>query len=59
MERSIYGMRHYIVLGAVLIAIGFAAIWYLDMPPYIVAITGGVTELVFAVIILRKPERAT
>ena len=52
-------MQHYIVLGAVLIAIGFAAIWYLDMPPYIVAITGGVTELVFAVIILRKPERAT
>ena len=57
--QTIYGMQHYILLGAVLIAIGFAAIWYLDLPPYMVAITGGVTELVFAVIILRKPERAT
>ena len=59
MERSIYGIQHYIVLGAVLIAIGFTAIWYLDLPPYIVPITGGVTELVFSVIILRKPERET
>ncbi len=57
--RTIFGMRHYIMLGVVLIAIGFAAVWYLDLPAYLVAIVGGVTELLFSVIILRNQERET
>ena len=57
--QTIYGIRHYIVLGVVLIAIGFVAIWYLQLPPHLVAITGGVTELLFSVIILRSRERET
>ena len=57
--QTIYGMRHYIVLGAVLIAIGFSAIWFFSMPPYLIAIAGGVTELLFSAVILRAPERTT
>ncbi len=57
--QTIYGMRHYVVLGAVLIAIGFVAIWYLDPPPFVVAIVGGLTELLFSIIILRTLERTT
>ena len=56
--QTIYGLRHYVVLGAVLIAFGFVAIWYLQLPPHLVAIAGGVTELLFAIFILRAPERA-
>lgn len=54
--QTIYGMRHYAVLGFALIAIGFVAIWYLDMPPHLVAITGGVTELFFSIALLRRTE---
>lgn len=57
--QTIYGMRHYVVLGAVLIAFGFVAIWFLQVPPHLVAIAGGVTELLFSVAILRRLERAT
>jgi hypothetical protein len=56
--QTIYGMRHYVVLGALLIAFGFVAIWYLQLPPHLVAIAGGVTELLFSGMILRAPERA-
>lgn len=56
--QTIYGMRHYVVLGALLIAFGFVAIWYLELPPHLVAIAGGVTELLFSAAILRTPERS-
>lgn len=55
--QTVYGLKHYIVLGIALIAIGFAAIWYLDMPPHLVAILGGVTELFFSIVIMRRTER--
>ena len=57
--QTIYGMRHCVILGAVLIALGFVSIWYLDLPPHIIAIAGGTTEVVFSIIILRRPESAT
>ncbi len=55
--QTIYGLRHYVVLGFALLAIGFAAILYLKMPPHLVAIIGGVTELFFSIAILRRTER--
>lgn len=56
--QTIYGLSHYVVLGAVLIAIGFVSIWFLRLPPYQVAIAGGVIELLFSVAILRVKEPA-
>lgn len=57
--QTIYGIPHYIILGAVLIAVGFVSIWFLRLPPHQVAIAGGVIELLFSVAILRRQERAT
>jgi hypothetical protein len=54
--QTIYGMRHYAVLGFALIAVGFAAIWFVKMAPHLVAITGGVAELFFSIAILRRTE---
>ncbi len=54
--QTIYGMRHYAVLGFALIAVGFAAIWFVKMPPHLVAITGGVIELFFSIALLRRTE---
>lgn len=56
--QTIYGMRHYVVLGVLLIAFGFVAIWYLKLPPHAVAIAGGLTELLFSAALLKSPERA-
>ncbi len=56
--QTIYGIRHYIVLGVVLIAVGFVSIWLLRLPPHLVAIAGGVIELLVSVAILRRQEIA-
>lgn len=56
--QTIYGMRHYVILGGLLMAAGFVAIWFLALPPYQVAIGGGAAELIFAAAILRMRERA-
>jgi len=55
--QTIYGIPLYIILGAVLIAVGFVSIWFLRLPPYQVAIAGGAIELLFSAAILRRPER--
>lgn len=56
--QTVYGLRHYIVLGAVLIAVGFVSIWFHRLPPHQIAIAGGIIELLFSVIILRLQEHA-
>lgn len=56
--QTIYGIPHYVALGATLIAVGFASIWFLRLPPYQVAVTGGIIELLFAVAILQRKEPA-
>jgi hypothetical protein len=57
--HTIYGLRHYVVLGFTLIAIGFAAIWLLNTPQYLIAIIGGVTELFFSIVIMRWTDRGS
>ncbi len=57
--QTIYGLRHYVALGFALLAIGFAAIWFLNLPPHLVAIAGGVTELFFSIVILRRTENVS
>jgi hypothetical protein len=56
--QTIYGIPHYIVLGALLIAVGFVVIWFLSLPAYQVAIAGGVIELLFSLAILRRKDGA-
>jgi hypothetical protein len=57
--QTIYGIGHYIVLGAFLAAFGFVAIWFVQIPPHVVAMAGGAIELLFSGVILRRQERAS
>ena len=54
--QTVYGMRLYLVLGLVLIAIAAVAIW-LDVTPAFVAFIGGATELICSALILVPPKR--
>ena len=54
--QTIYGMRLYLVLGVILIAIAAVAIW-LGITPAFVALTGGGIELLCAAIMLVPAKR--
>ena len=54
--QTVYGMRLYVVLGAVLIIIAGVAIW-LGISPAFVALAGGATELLCSAFILVPAKR--
>lgn len=54
--QTVYGMRFYVVLGAVLIAIAACALW-LAFTPAFVALAGGLTELLCSAFILIPAKR--
>jgi hypothetical protein len=54
--QTVYGMRFYLILGAGLIAIAAAALWF-GMAPAFVALAGGATELLCSAFILVPAKR--
>lgn len=54
--QTVYGMRLYVVLGAVLIAIAAFALW-LALTPAFVAFCGGMTEILCSAFILVPAKR--
>ncbi|MFN3620252.1 DUF7010 family protein [Sphingorhabdus sp.] len=54
--QTVYGMRLYLVLGVILIAIAAFALW-LEITPAFVALTGGATELLCSAFILVPAKR--
>jgi hypothetical protein len=54
--QTVYGMRFYLILGAGLIAIAAAALWF-GMVPAFVALAGGATELLCSAFILVPAKR--
>ena len=54
--QTVYGMRFYLILGAGLIAIAAAALWF-GMAPAFVALAGGATELLCSAVILVPAKR--
>jgi mannitol-specific phosphotransferase system IIBC component len=54
--QTVYGMHFYLILGAGLIAIAAAALWF-GMAPAFVALAGGATELLCSAFILVPAKR--
>jgi hypothetical protein len=54
--QTVYGMRFYLILGLVLIAIAASALWF-GMAPAFVALAGGATELLCSAFILVPAKR--
>ncbi|PHR57025.1 MAG: hypothetical protein COA43_12980 [Robiginitomaculum sp.] len=54
MFQTVYGMRSFFLLGAVLIAVGFFAIQYFQIPVYQAACIGGAVEVIFALALFKS-----
>lgn len=55
--QTVYGMRLFLVLGGLLIAAGCVAIVWPALPPYAVALAGGIIEILCALLILVPAKR--
>jgi hypothetical protein len=54
--QTVYGMRLYLILGVILIAVGAAGFWW-ELTPALVAVAGGAVELLCAALILVPAKR--
>lgn len=55
--QTVYGMRVYMVLGALLIAVACVAILWSAFPPFAVALIGGSIEIICATLMLAPAKR--
>lgn len=55
--QTVYGMRVFMVLGALLIAVGGIAILWPAFPPFAVALVGGAIEIICATLMLAPAKR--
>lgn len=55
--QTVYGMRVFLVLGVLLIAVGCGAIFWPALPPFAVALIGGAIEIICAALILAPAKR--